>query len=323
MKPQQSSAIAQTPPIELKTPSDLFFADASIGLIQWWRWVLGVIIVVGTFLGVVLVVSQACKSSTLAFICHSEVYGVSVLFDYGLRYLNHAGALIGLWLVARLLHKKTLTQVTTGRASFDYSRALLAAFALLCVASVVLLLYSLMPGVEIAFQAQSLRDFLPLVLAVLIFVSIQSGAEEVFFRGYILQGLSLLTRNKLVLALGTAFLFTVPHLVFNTDLEAIQVVILTLVLMPPGILLAAMTLLDGGIELAVGYHAMQNIFNKLVLNLEVGSASSSSLFAADADQAAALTIYFAHIFGLVLAFLFLNLRYKWFAYPWTRAADRT
>lgn len=323
MKPQQPYVDPQSPPIGPDTPTDRFFAAASIGLTQWWRWVLGVLVVVGMFLGVVLVVSQACKSSALTFICDNEVYGVSVLLEFGLRYLHHAGALIGVWLVAMLLHKKTLTQVTTGRTSFDYSRVLFAAFALLCVASVVLLLFRLMPGVEITFQAQSLREYLPLVLAVLIFVSIQSGAEEVFFRGYILQGLSLLTRNRLVLALGTAFLFTVPHLVTNSDLKVIEVVILSLVLMPPGILFAVMTLLDGGIELAVGYHAMQNIFNKLVLNLEVGRASSSSLFVADADQAAMLTIYFVHIFGLALALLVLNLRYKWFAYPWSKSAHKS
>ena len=157
----------------------------------------------------------------------------------------------------------------------------------------------------------------------LIFVSIQAGAEEVFFRGYVLQGLSVLTRNRLVLILGSAFLFTVPHFATNADLEVIDIVVLSLVIMPPGILLAVMTLLDGGIELAVGYHAMQNIFNKLVLNLEVGRASSSSLFAADADQAAVLAIYFVHILGLVLGLFILNLRYKWFAYPRRNSAPRS
>ncbi len=323
MKLHEPSGIPKTTYIGPKTPSDRFFAAAATGSTQWWRWVLGTIAVIGMFLGIVLVVTQACTSSALAFICHNEIHGVSVLLEYGLRYLHHAAALVGVWLVARLLHKKTLTQVTTGRTSFDYGRALLAALALLCVASVVLLLYRLIPGVEVTFQARSLREFLPLVLAVLIFVSIQSGAEEVFFRGYILQGLSLLTRNKLVLAIGTAFLFTVPHLVTSSDLNVIEIVILSLVLMPPGILLAVMTLLDGGIELAVGYHAMQNIFNKLVLNLEVGRASSSSLFAADADQAAVLTIYFVHICGLALALLILNLRYKWFAYPWSKSTQRS
>ena len=320
MKSQRPSADPQMPPVAPKTPTDRFFAAAAIGLTHWWRWVFGVIAVIGMFLGTVLVVTQACNSSAWRAICYNETYGVSVLVEFGIRYLHHAGALIGLWLVARLLHKKTLTQVTTGRTSFDYSRVLLAAIALLCVASIVLLLYRLIPGVEVTFQAQSLREFLPLVLAVLIFVSIQSGAEEVFFRGYIMQGLSLLTRNRLFLALSTAFLFTVPHLATNTDLKVIDVVVLSLVIMPPGILLAAMTLLDGGIELAVGFHAMQNIFNKLVLNLEVGRASSSSLFAADADQLAVLFIYFVHILGLVLALLILNLRYKWFAYPWSKSA---
>lgn len=323
MKPQQPSENPQTPTFRPTTPTDRFFAAAAIGQTQWWRWILGTIAVVGILLGVVLAVSQACKSSALELLCYNETYGVSVFLEFLLRYLPYVGALVGMWFVARLLHKKTLTQVTTGRASFDYSRVLYAAFAGLCVAIVVSLLYRLIPGVESAFQDQSLQEYLPLIPAVLIFVSIQSGTEEVFFRGYLLQGLSLLTRNRLVLALVTAILFTAPHLLTNPDRGVIEFTLLTLWLMPPGILLAVLTLLDGGVELAVGYHAIHNAFNGLIANVELGGASSSSLFAVYPDEAGLIPVYFVDAFGLVLALLILNLKYKWFPYPWSKTERKS
>ena len=43
---QQPSENPQTPPVEPQTPVDRFFAAASTGLTQWWRWVLGVIVTV-------------------------------------------------------------------------------------------------------------------------------------------------------------------------------------------------------------------------------------------------------------------------------------
>ena len=43
---QQSFENPQTPSVEPKTPIDRFFAAASIGLTQWWRWVLGIIVAV-------------------------------------------------------------------------------------------------------------------------------------------------------------------------------------------------------------------------------------------------------------------------------------
>ena len=323
---QQPSENPQTPPVEPKSPVTQFFDLASTGLTQWWRWVLGVIaiLVVMQIGGIPYAVAVvACADlNTSGFICADGEAGLSLLPDFVLLNLAFAVGLIGVWIVAKRIHKKSLTQVTTGRTSFDYGRVLYAAFVGLCLSIAVLLVYRLILGIEVTFQAPSLWVYLPFVLFALVLTTIQAGTEEVFYRGYILQGLSLLTRNRLILAFVTAVLFAAPHLA-NPEPQAYGFAVYFLGILSAGIFFAVLTLLDGGIELAVGFHAINNLFLGLVANPEVSALATPSLFVTHLTQASFLHIYFVDLFVFVLAVVFLNLKYKWFAYPWSKSTNRS
>ena len=325
---QQPSENPQTPPVEPKTPIDLFFAAASTGLTRWWRWVLGIIAafviwaIIGTLLpimaaGVVCGVSEQEISSPW-FACAGGELAPSLIPDFILPSLGFLVGLIGIWIIAKFLHKKSLTQVTTGRASFDYSRFLYAALVGLCVIILITLAYRFILGVEVTLQSLNLWVYLPVVLMALVLIPIQASYEEALFRGYIMQGLSLLTRNRLVLALVTALIFTAPHLA-NPEPFAYGFALYILQIMSVGILFAALTLLDGGIELAAGFHSINNVFIGLIANPDVSALSTPSLFVINMSQAPLLFVYFVDIFGWALLVVILNLKYKWFAYPWAKS----
>jgi membrane protease YdiL (CAAX protease family) len=55
-------------------------------------------------------------------------------------------------------------------------------------------------------------EFLLFLVVAVILVPVQSGFEEVFLRGYLLQGLMQFLRNKVVLAILTGVIFALPHL---------------------------------------------------------------------------------------------------------------
>ena len=327
---QQPSENPQVPSIESKSPLDQFFAAASIGLTRWWRWVLGIIAAVaiwqiGSFILIVpaivacLVTEKDIDSSWL--VCADGELGASLISDFVLLNLGFLVGLIGIWIVVKRLHRKTLTQVTTGRKSFDWSRSLYAAVVGLCVLILITLAYRFLLGVEVTFESPSLWLYLPFVLIALVLIPIQTSFEEVLFRGYIMQGLSLLTRNRPVLALVTAVIFTVPHLL-NPEPQAYGVAVYILMIISPGIFLAALMLLDGGIELAAGYHAINNLFLGLIANPEVSALATPSLFVTHPEQADMLPTYFVDIFGLVIVVVILNHKYKWFAYPWSKSVNR-
>ena len=304
---QQSYENPQAPAVEQ------FFAAASIGLTQWWRWVVGIIAVVVVFFVVSVAIAEACKSSALESICDGEAGFFSIILEPVLEELESIAALIAIWIAVKLLHKKSLTQVTTGRASFDYSRILYGALAGLCMLIVADLVYEFILGrfigVSVGFNAANL--YLPIFLVLLVIVPIQAGVEELFYRGYIMQGLSLLTRNRLVLVVVTAVLFAAPHLLNKPEFEALESMMYVLHIMVPGIFFAALMLLDGGIEVAVGVHTMNNFYNKLFAITDYG------------DQFATALIYTADVFVWVLIIVILNLKYKWFAYPWSKSANRS
>ena len=128
----------------------------------------------------------------------------------------------------------------------------------------------------------------------------------------------MLTRNRPVLALVTAVIFTVPHLA-NPEPGAYGYAFYVVQIMSPGILFAALTLLDGGIELAAGFHAISNLFLGLIANPEVSALATPALFVSLIEQADLLPTYFVDVFGWVIVVVILNQKYKWFSYPWSRS----
>ena len=54
--------------------------------------------------------------------------------------------------------------------------------------------------------------FLPFLFLALILIPIQTSAEELFFRGYVLQGIGLHWKNIWVLSTISGLLFGLPHL---------------------------------------------------------------------------------------------------------------
>jgi uncharacterized protein len=103
--------------------------------------------------------------------------------------------------------------------------------------------------------------FLPIAL---LLTPIQTSAEEFYFRGYLLQGLGLITRQPLILILVTSVLFAIPHF-GNPEMQR-GAVWVGLTYLTWGIFFATITLKDNRLELALGVHAANNIFSFLVVN---------------------------------------------------------
>jgi uncharacterized protein len=105
--------------------------------------------------------------------------------------------------------------------------------------------------------------FLLLGLGVL-FVPIQTSIEEFLYRGYLMQGLSLISRHPLLLIVGTSVAFAIPHL-GNPEMQR-GFVWGALSYFAWGVFFALITLKDQGLELALGAHAANNLFSFLGVN---------------------------------------------------------
>jgi len=99
------------------------------------------------------------------------------------------------------------------------------------------------------------------------------------FRGYVMQALGLLTRRPLVIAVLSSIAFTIPHLL-NPEVLEHGAAIMAANYFAIGMLLATVTLRDGRLELAIGLHAVNNVFLALVANYEGSVLATESIFTA-------------------------------------------
>ena len=114
---------------------------------------------------------------------------------------------------------------------------------------------------------------LPLIVVV---TSLQTTAEELFFRGYLLQTLGLLTRRSWLLVALSSALFAVPHLL-NPEMSSGVLLVGALFLLL-GAFFTVLTLRDNGLELALGAHAANNLVAALLVNHHNSSLPTAAVW---------------------------------------------
>ncbi|MAD30568.1 MAG: CPBP family intramembrane metalloprotease domain-containing protein, partial [Flavobacteriaceae bacterium] len=169
---------------------------------------------------------------------------------------------LGLWFVVKKLHQRSLLSITTVRDKIDWRRS---KYAFLIWAGVISILvvgdYILNPdSYEWNFD---LQRFTILFLIAILLVPIQTSLEEFIFRGYLMQGFATLFKNAWGPLLMTSIIFGCLHL-FNPEVEKLGYGIL-MYYIGTGIFLGIMTLMDDGIELALGFHAANNLITALLV----------------------------------------------------------
>jgi hypothetical protein len=132
----------------------------------------------------------------------------------------------------------------------------------------------LYPG-RYVFSLDPVRYLVFIILA-LVLIPIQTSAEELFFRGYILQGFGLRLRNIYILSAISGLLFMLPHLL-NPEAK-LNFLLMGLTYFSIGAVLAYITLRDGRLELALGLHAANNLFTALLANAVVTVLPTPALF---------------------------------------------
>jgi uncharacterized protein len=114
---------------------------------------------------------------------------------------------------------------------------------------------------------------LPLVL---ILTPIQTSIEELLYRGYLMQGLSLVIKNRLGIILITSILFAIPHLSNPEMQRGFFWTAMTYFFW--GVFFAALTLKDDRLELALGVHSANNIYSFLVVNTTDSAIPTPAIF---------------------------------------------
>ncbi len=250
-------------------PQTQIYLDlALLGKNAWWRYALGALIIAGSWLG-------------LGFIPFLLLRGAGVSdprLDFVAVNLSIFAMFGGLAVAVKLLHRRSLMSLITPRAQIDWRRIGRGATVWFMIAVLLSVIEFLLfrDRFYLSFNA---AQFVPFLVLVLLFTPLQAATEELVFRGYAMQGLARLTRSPVAIAIVSSLIFTAPHLL-NPEVKQHGALLMGANYFAIGMLLATMTLRDGRLELAIGMHAVNNVFLGLVANYEESVLVTESIFTA-------------------------------------------
>jgi uncharacterized protein len=238
---------------------------------QWYWYVLAVfIILVFAFIftlpviGIANVNGVKDTSKNLT----AKDLGLSDALFLGVEMLPSIGLTLGVIVSAYILHKRPWRTLITAYPQIRWERFLFG--NLLWLGLMIggeLITYALNPDNYI-FQFE-ITQFVALLIISVLTIPLQAAGEELFFRGYLMQGIGWGTKSPFIALIITSIGFGLLHLA-NPEMEKYgQGFIVTYIIM--GLFFGVIALMDDGLELAIGVHTINNIYNAVLVTFP-GSA---------------------------------------------------
>jgi len=217
-------------------------------------------------------------------------------------------ALTGVYYVVTKLHHQSFLSVTTSRKMIDVKRILFS-FLLWAGFSILSFLYVYFKSPENFIWNFKLIPFLILVLIGTILIPIQTSTEEYVFRGYLMQGFANLAKNKWFPLLMTSLVFGSMHW-FNPEVTKMGNIIM-IYYIGTGLFLGIITLMDEGIELALGFHAANNLVGALLITSDWSVFQTHSLFIDKSEPSAGFDVILPVVIIYPILLFIFSKKYNW------------
>ncbi len=245
-----------------------------------------------------------------------SAYDISPITGFALMIIPFVMGLITLLFLMKPIHERPMLSIVTSHPTFRWKRFFWSAR----VWFILMVIYAVFATIT-GFQKIELQ-FNPLTLMQLSLVSValiplQAGFEEVFFRGYLMQGFSQVLKYKWLTLLMTSIIFGGLHF-FNPEVKEFGAMITLPQYFWFGLILGICTLMDQGVELALGVHAMNNIFLSVFFTQDSSAVQTPALF-----RITAFNPIFDLIAIILISALFLFFARKEFRWPeWSTLLSR-
>lgn len=210
-----------------------------------------------------------------------KAMGVSPI-AYMLFLLVFPFSLIALYLGQKFIHKRTILSLHTAAKKIRWGRGM-QAFLITWIVLGSLAAVGHVSGLSPINTNFDAGRFLIYAIISLIFIPMQSGTEEIVFRGYLNQAFAHLLKNKWIAFVITSILFAAMHLSNPEALKGAEDGILLLTMSSYfffGFIACLMVWMDDGLESAIGFHAANNCFAAIFVNYEGSVLPTPSLFMA-------------------------------------------
>jgi hypothetical protein len=154
------------------------------------------------------------------------------------------------------------------------------------------------------------KFFIFLIIAI-IFIPLQTSFEEYLFRGHLMQGIGLATNSRLIPLLVSSVSFGLMHIA-NPEVEKLGMSVM-IYYIGTGFLLGIMTLMDEGIELALGFHASNNLLGAILVTTDWTALQTDSLFIdkSNPESTSVIAVFLPILVFYPIVLFLLAKIYKW------------
>ena len=202
-----------------------------------------------------------------------DTLGKTTTFFMLVAPLSFLCVLLLLWI--KYINGQSLVSLTTARPKIDWQRfgfmfCLWGGFLVIST----LFTYFFFPK-DIILQF-NWNQFLPFALVAVILIPLQIAFEEYFFRGYLLQYLGYKTNSRFIPFFVSSILFGLMH-IGNPEISELGYWFLAFYI-GTGFVLGIFTLMDDGLEFALGFHAANNLISALLITSDISVFQTDSIF---------------------------------------------
>jgi len=183
------------------------------------------------------------------------------------------------------------------------------AFGLITITTLVVTLLDYNSNPEDYEVQFDLVPFIILAVIAVIMIPLQTSFEEYLFRGYLMQGIGVLSKNRWLPLILTSVIFGGLHLA-NPEVEKFGNIIM-IYYIGTGFFLGIMTLMDEGMELALGFHAGNNLIAAILVTADWTVFKTHSIFKDIAEPSAGFDVIAPVLILYPIFLLIMAYRYKW------------
>ena len=287
----------------------MFIEQAYKGNNKWWRVILTALLTSGIFIANFIMYFISSKEQLQA--AYDLMKDIPNNLSLIINLIPFVFLLGLLFLLVYVLNNRSILSLTTSRTKVDFKRIFFS-FGLIVFISIVGFLVSYYgDNSNIAWNFKPLNFFLLLFISLILF-PFQIGLEEYLFRGYFMQQIGIAVRNRWFPLLFTSIVFGLFHSA-NPEVAEMGFGVMVFYI-GTGLLLGVMTLMDEGMELALGFHLGNNLMASILLTSEFSALQTDALFKYSGVENTAGTLI-EMIISIAITYPFilfiLAKKYKW------------
>ncbi|WP_299681877.1 CPBP family intramembrane glutamic endopeptidase [uncultured Tenacibaculum sp.] len=293
-----------------------YIQQAFKGRNEWYLYLISIFLVLFGWQiigGIPLLISAAIFSDDMgdfAKAAENNFLGIGIdsnLYLF-LMILMFIFGLLALIVCIKYIHKRKFTTLVTSRKKIDWKRFWFA-FVIWAVIAIVITAVGILISPENYTWNFKPIPFFTLVLVSFLFLPFQTSFEELLFRGYLLQGFGVLFKNRWVPLIITSVVFGLLHGA-NPEVEKLGYISMVFYI-GTGLFFGMLTLLDEGTELALGFHAANNIIAAVFVTANWTVFQTEALYVDHSEPSVGIEM-FLPVFVIYPAIIFfLSKKYGW------------